>query len=330
MKTRLAAVAMAATNIIERSIICSDGVKLSAQHWISESPTNDHKIICLHGWLDNSASFHLLAPALTKRGLASEILALDFPGHGLSSHKSPDAPPQLLAEYVFYVMETASRHHWDKFTVIGHSMGAGVSVVLSAAFPEKVTSLVLLEGAAPLARNARDFSKHVRNAVEKRSAANKVLYVESPPSAAQHLKSARIYANLETAANIRVNTARLSPGRQYISKDAARVMVERATVPAPSGGEAVIFRHDPRLQWPSLQYSTREQVEGLLEDIQCPTCFLQAEHGWPIDKRSMEGIKRRLELKAYHKLPGSHHFHADPDTAGDVIDRVEDFLTSLK
>ena len=68
--------------------------------------TPTKKILCLHGWLDNAASFNRLAPLLLDSFPVSdeqqqqpmEILALDFPGHGLSGHKSVDGPPQLLAE----------------------------------------------------------------------------------------------------------------------------------------------------------------------------------------------------------------------------------------
>lgn len=48
-----------------------------------------------------------------------------------------------------------------KINLIGHSMGAGVSVVLVAAFPELFESLTLLEGAGPLARNAKDWYAQV-------------------------------------------------------------------------------------------------------------------------------------------------------------------------
>ena len=118
------------------------------------------KIICLHGWLDNAASFNRLAPAfidclsssekskqtITEHVKPTELIALDFPGHGLSGHKSPDGPPQLLAEYVYYVAECVEALNWgtggssaaggtadsesDKITVIGHSMGGECHLIL--------------------------------------------------------------------------------------------------------------------------------------------------------------------------------------------------------
>lgn len=123
---------------------------LSFQH----NSTFLNQVLCVHGWLDNSASFHKLAPSLIENGVASEVYALDLPGHGWSSHKSPDAPQQLLAEYVYYIAEAANHlfPREEPFTLVGHSMGAGISVMYSAAYPEQISSLVLLEGLGPLAR----------------------------------------------------------------------------------------------------------------------------------------------------------------------------------
>jgi alpha-beta hydrolase superfamily lysophospholipase len=62
----------------------------------------------------------------------TELVALDFPGHGLSGHKSADGPPQLLAEFAYYVAECLEALQWgsaggendgEKVIIIGHSMG---------------------------------------------------------------------------------------------------------------------------------------------------------------------------------------------------------------
>ena len=122
--------------VTERTYACTDGVKLSTRHWSNdfESESNGNhrrtrKILCLHGWLDNSASFNRLAPCLLENlslGSSSSddtikenvdiiptvIVALDFPGHGLSSHKSVDGPPQLLAEYAYYAAELIEALQW--------------------------------------------------------------------------------------------------------------------------------------------------------------------------------------------------------------------------
>ncbi|MEO8000969.1 MAG: alpha/beta fold hydrolase, partial [Arenimonas sp.] len=43
------------------------------------------KILCLHGWLDNAASFVPMMPMLEKYN----VVALDMAGHGGSQHRMP-------------------------------------------------------------------------------------------------------------------------------------------------------------------------------------------------------------------------------------------------
>ena len=74
------------SQVKEIVIPCSDGIELAAKHW-SSLPTKENtkkdRILLLHGWLDNAASFDLLAPKLNCV-LNAEIVALDLPGHGFS------------------------------------------------------------------------------------------------------------------------------------------------------------------------------------------------------------------------------------------------------
>jgi pimeloyl-ACP methyl ester carboxylesterase len=318
--------------VTELTFQCSDGIRLAAQSWKQASDdgtaaaessfTSKHRILCLHGWMDNAASFHILAPALVnKLPVSTELVALDFPGHGLSSHKSSDGPPTLLAECAYYVAEAVEQLQWNHestpFTLIGHSMGAGVSSLYAAAFPEQVERLILLEGAGPLARNPRDVAKHVRAHVNRRQTANKAA------------KAPRIYPDLATAVETRCNSAKNFPGNQWLSTAAAREMVLRGSRPVESssgGSSGLQFRHDPRLQWPSLQYFSTEQTESLYQDIQCPTALVMAESGWPFDDIAMERLLSLLKPTICETLPGSHHFHADPETAESVTAKVLQFL----
>ena len=74
--------------VAERTYSCSDGVRLAARHWsnfdLSNSNSDTRKILCLHGWLDNAASFNRLAPLLldarssSEATIPTEIVALDL------------------------------------------------------------------------------------------------------------------------------------------------------------------------------------------------------------------------------------------------------------
>ena len=280
---------------------CSDGVKLAALRW--GCPSSKRRMLCLHGWMDNAASFSRLVPSLLDSHADTEIVALDFPGHGLSGHKSVDGPPQLLAEFAYYCCELIEAMEWakkrgnggdagmrtvvgnvqrsttgedklpavasahddgdadeDKIILVGHSMGSGVAIVLAAAFPEYFSSLILLEGGL-VARNSQDAARHVRAACQRRLKSNRTLF-PSIDKSGEDVPRSKVYRTLDSAVEARMSTAQRMPGDQYLSYDAAKDMVKRATVPAQKtsegrDSESVVFRHDPRLQWPSLQYYTR-------------------------------------------------------------------------
>ncbi|KAK1734198.1 hypothetical protein QTG54_015201 [Skeletonema marinoi] len=228
--------------------------------------------------------------------------------------------------------ESTDNERDDKINLIGHSMGAGVSVVLVAAFPELFSSLTLLEGAGPLARNANDCSRHVRAACQRRLKSNKTLFPDGTNGGATR---AKVYRNVDAAIEARMDTTRRMPGDQYLSEEAARDMVLRATVDAAVTSNSsddkrpVTFRHDPRLQWPSLQYYTREQVEAIYTDLcnsNVPVSILMAEDGWPVDSWSESAVKDILKPTHMKLLKGSHHFHADPDTVGEVASEIVSFL----
>ena len=85
-------------------------------------------------------------------------------------------------------------------------------------------------------------------------------------------------------------------GNQYLSLEAATELVQRAMTPKYSIKEGASFHHDARLMWPSLLYMTPDQVEALQRAIQCPTCLLLAEDGWPFDAQRLEDTKDRLGL----------------------------------
>ena len=156
-----------------------------------------------------------------------------------------------------------------------------------------------------------------------------------------------MYENLEAAIAARLSTTGRMPGDQSLSYEAARDMVMRATIPAPASSSSssrsndedededdedgpVVFRHDPRLQWPSLQYYTREQVEAFMDDVRSsgvPVCSLRATDGWPADAWAEAVARDVLRPARARVLGGSHHFHADPDTVGSVAGEVVAFLT---
>jgi pimeloyl-ACP methyl ester carboxylesterase len=322
------------------------------------SPTPTLRILCLHGWLDNCRSYYDLAPSIVtqlqeKQNQNAVVVALDLPGHGQSSHKSVDGPFVLLSEYAFYVAEAMALLKWDnsnhnsdsdeKVVLIGHSMSCAIALLYASCYPEQIAKLVLLEGAGPRAMEAQDIAQHVKKHIDAR---RRGVAKPRPPS---------MYPSMEAAVEARCMTAKAFPGKQYISHTAARELVRRATkdivvhndnnndnyeegesrssrnsITRSPPPPALEFLHDSRLYWPSLQYFTHEQTESLYTTIQCKVCLLLGEDGWPfhLDDR-LSRAKELLKPSIVVTLPGSHHFHMDPDTCQAVAHAVTSFLCTL-
>jgi pimeloyl-ACP methyl ester carboxylesterase len=274
------------------------------------------RVIASHGWMDNAASFHLLAPELARAGW--RVLALDLPGHGRSDHRPPSAH-YSLAEYAAAIIGAADELGWDRFLLLGHSMGAGCSTLVAAGFPERVAALVLVDNIGPSTRPvsetaalfARSVTQHV--ALAARGAA------ERPRSS---------YASLDAAVQQRLATVARYEGAQSLSREGAAALVSRALAPARGGGGGFQFVHDPRIAAPSLTYLHEEQVRAVLRAVACPTLVVRGDRGWPMAADVVAGRLAAFEPGrcTVRTLPGSHHLHLDPETAPAVDEAVRSWL----
>ncbi|NWW51371.1 SEHL2 protein, partial [Pedionomus torquatus] len=118
---------------------------VAAKAW---GPLDGHPVLCLHGWLDNANTFDKLIPLLPRD---CYYVAMDFSGHGLSSHRPAGSPYHFL-DYVTDVRRVVAALQWRRFTLMGHSMGnffflsyCFVSPQFCFIYPEMVDKLILLE-----------------------------------------------------------------------------------------------------------------------------------------------------------------------------------------
>lgn len=302
------------------SVTCTDGIVLKGRRYSTSNvgqATICHRIICLHGWMDNCRTFWKLAPALME-GLSSseasvELIALDLPGHGHSSHKSLDGPSMVLMDYVYYLHEALQSLQWEPETVtlIGHSMGGAVSLMYSAAFPTQ--RLIMLDSLGPhVLKDDGGAPKHLRTHIKAR------LRGKAPSS---------VYESLEKAVEVRMLTATTYPGNQYISKEAAKELVQGASRILEDG--QLEFLHDQRLKLPSILYLTQEQVDEMYKAVAASStrvCLLLAQDGMPFPAAMITHARETINAETVEVMRGSHHFHADPDSAAEVANTILTFL----
>lgn len=305
---------------IEFTWTCPDGIKLAGKRVTKAigGPGKKIQILALHGWMDNCATFDALADQLIEKlvsdGKVVEIdfVAIDLPGHGHSSHKSLDGPSSLMAEYCYYVFEALRHLQWkpEDTTIIGHSMGAAIAVMYAAAFP--VERIVMLDSLGPMPKPAEAISKNLRSHIKIRG---------------QGKMPSSVYPSFEMAVETRCKTpGLLFPGKQYISESSARALVKRGSI---QNGGKLQFRHDQRLNWPSMLFLTESQLKQMYKDVanqKTSTCLLTAIDGMPFPPDKVSIVTGLLKPDIYKSLPGSHHFHSDPDSVGEVVDTIFSWL----
>ena len=244
------------------------------------------RVLALHGWLDNAASFLPLAAHL--RGI--DLVALDLPGHGYSAHLPPGAD-YSFASAIASVLDAADALGWDRFALLGHSMGAGIASQVAAACPQRIERLVAIEALGALSEVPERTVSRLRDAVTAERALRG--------------KQLRVFPDIDTAVRARMHAGRV-PG-SGLDEPLVRLLVERG-VRQVDGGHA--WSSDQRLTLPTLVRMTEAQVENLVAGIECPTLAIFAEPAQPYLPDDLR--RRRVALLPRGELvviPGGHHLH---------------------
>ncbi|XP_077514681.1 serine hydrolase-like protein 2 [Amblyomma americanum] len=136
---------------------------LAAKQWLPTSAEDPHRrVLLLHGFQDNASSFDDVVPRLDPRWHA---VALDFTGHGLSSHL-PRGVPYMSIQFWFDVCRAAEYLGWTQFSIIGHSLGGHVGLHFGCMFPEKLQNLVMIDALGPIYEQASRAAKVFRGIIE--------------------------------------------------------------------------------------------------------------------------------------------------------------------
>ena len=275
------------------------GFTLAARAW---GPADGIKVLALHGWQDNAATFDLLIPKLNP-GL--RILAIDLPGHGYSDHR-PEGVGYSFLEWVTDTHSALNALGWERCAILGHSLGAGIANALAAAWPERVSKIAAIDGFAP----RTDHPEAAPRALAEHKA-----YLDR----VQARPRPRTFASVDAACE------RLLERVNGLTEQGARVLAGRGTRPLEAG--RVTWNRDPRIQAGPMMRLSRAQIEAFLRAIQCPVLMVRPRSGWPMREGTLEALVELLgrERMRIETIDGGHHVHLEhPQT---VAELVSPFLT---
>lgn len=265
---------------VREFVLDTGSLKLAARAW---GPSAAPPVLALHGWLDNVATFDLLAPRLP----AVQLVAIDLPGHGRSQHR-PAGCAYHLVDYVADVMAAVDALGWEDFALLGHSLGGAVATLVAGTFPDRVRHLALIEALGPLSEAPWHAPARLARAIEAERERT-----TRPPSRKRDLAA--------------LVQARRNAGN--LSADAAQRLVERGTEVTADG---VRWRSDRRLREPARQFHSETQVLAYLRAITTQVDLVIADNG--LIPQDHPGVRRRMRAIAnlnVHYRTGGHHLHLE-------------------
>ena len=268
------------------SVACSFG-NIAACRWQAKtSGTRHRKILALHGWLDNANSFDLLAPLLN-----AEVVAIDLAGHGQSDYRGKDAEYNIWNN-IYDVLEVVDQLKWDKFELMGHSLGAAVATLTTGVVPQRVVALHLIDGGLPVIEAEGLMPDKIQQILTARA---------TPPPAPT------LFPNRQTAIAVRASNKHFPMPLQ-----SAEILAQRGLVEMSDG--RCYWQYDPRLKHPSI-YLTERQALAFAQKCTMPTQIIIADEGVVVQHPKLQGALQHFPNAQIHTIVGSHHCHLEAERA---------------
>ncbi len=256
-------------------------IEFCGKYWRQCSPTSSaRKIIALHGWLDNCASFDVIAAQLN-----ADTLCLDLAGHAHSGDR-----PHLGAYNIWLdipeILAIADQLGWQRFELLGHSRGAAIAFLLAATFPRRVSALVCLDGIFPLVASPEKAPEqlcHSINTISKQIA-----------------KKRNSYSSFESAVRARES------GMFPLTYADAQLLAQRGVITL---NEEFYWRYDSKLMAPSEMRLTPDQLVAFANAVICPLLLILADAGIILNNRETMALLKNYPAWTIKILEGGHHFH---------------------
>jgi pimeloyl-ACP methyl ester carboxylesterase len=270
----------------------------------------DIPVIALHGWRDNAGSFDPLAQLLK-----FNFLALEIPGHGLSTH-TPMGLQYHWPDSIFFLRYVVKHLGYKKVSLMGHSLGSTISYAYAGLYPDEVHKYVSIEcGRSRILTYPKDTADSWGETIDSLlNLEEKMLQQQSPE-----------YTSAEIAER-QQKGAFMSP-----TLKSAKILLKRGSKQSPSSPDKYTFTFDPRIRLDAFKRPSSETMLALCRRIKCPILNIYGNPGMNVkmEKEYEESLaiwaKTSAKLEV-HEVPGSHHLHINnPEKIAPLIN---DFMAS--
>lgn len=123
-----------------------DGVEIQLARWEGKR----EQIFCIHGLTANSRCWDRIVSELTPE---FHVLAMDLRGRGLSDKPLKGYSIEQHVRDIYCLMEDQKL---ERVTLMGHSLGAYISLAFAARHPDRVKKMILIDAGGHLSQSRWD------------------------------------------------------------------------------------------------------------------------------------------------------------------------------
>lgn len=346
--------------------------KLAAKTWHEETD-ECKRVLALHGWMDNSGSFDNIMPHI-KHENGVYIVALDLPGHGKSSQLPPGSSysdmnivmeiRRCLTELKWIQPvrrelngDASSRNHMlssksheeisdallddsppvqKRFSIIGHSLGAGLGLFYASLFPNDVEEIVLLDFIKSRTTTSETLLYNTAETIDQFIHIVPSLSPFSSPISARSTLSAntnkaadkgQVVVSQEAAI---IATIEAHKQLGVLTRDDATCLLRRSTVAVSTPPNSVIYSRDLRLQSMLNMREHWEVNKIMFARVRCHVISILAKNGLyasdPLFRDNIENMEKYLRdrAKTYYVqwMDADHYLHMNkPQKTAEFINK---------
>ena len=248
-------------------------------------------VISVHGWRDNANTWRPVADLV--EGVC--WLSLDMPGHGRSGHVRAEETYHFT-DYAPVLLDAADHFGWERFHLVGHSMGGSIVMLIAATYPERVLSVTMVDSFGPVTSDIGAVQT-LRDAIDSRRA-----------------RRGRQHRSVPTR---EILADKMRAGNPFLGDQAVELLLERMSERREDGWA---FTYDMGVRDLSPIRFSQAQVGEFLSAIRSPALLFRAAQGAVLRYGKRDELLAECATMRVVDIEGNHHVHLnDPEKVAPVL-----------
>lgn len=240
------------------------------------------------------------------------VLAIDFPGHGRSSHLPDGMMYHTVSHFAFCIPLVMKEFNWDRVSIIAHSMSSALTFLFASLYPDKVDLIIGIDILKPLYRQPTIDIGVMTYKFDKFFIANdrnrEIIYKEPPSYTYEEMKE-KLYQGTG----------------ESIDRDKLHHILDRNITKSAQYPNKYYFTRDERVKFCVDFTSTLEYSKAMARRIKAPYLLIKGGASGYFLEGYYDEISEVLRtnnpnFETFILTEGLHHLHLNnPDKICDAV-----------